>query len=245
MTMKLGVPRRADSLGVSESTSVDLSAADSRALHGPFARMLEAAGPEATLAWLAGILALQTPSLRSSNAFLVAFTGRPEAIDWLEAMVAPPVTQGWGEGAALLGTPWPRIADWLATRGPLRLMALDALAAYRAPVPNMSPLAQIAAATLPEAPTLEELRVKLNQVLEADPTPRVRRTVETILTHAIAIVTPRERGVPTHDLPALFISPDSFPGGQAVLDRRNLALTGVRASIQKLLVEARSRKESQ
>src|SRR4030095_6769528 len=117
----------------------DLKNADSRALREPFVRCLVENGPYATFKWLTNVLATQSPSLRSSNSSLVAYTGCPEAIDWLEADVASPVTEHWGSAVALLDTPWPRLVSWLKTDGPRRLMALDALIAYRAPAPNMSP----------------------------------------------------------------------------------------------------------
>ena len=96
--------------------STDLKNADSRALHEPFARVLGASSPRAALAWLVGVLATQSTSLCSSNSYLVAYTGCPEAIEWLEATIASPVTTHWGQGAALLGTPWPRIKGWLAVK---------------------------------------------------------------------------------------------------------------------------------
>lgn len=88
--------------------STDLRNADSRLLHEPFAKSLAASGAHATLMWLVGVLATQSPSLRSSNSYLVAYTGCSEGIDWLEETVAAPVSSHWGQGAALLGTPWSR-----------------------------------------------------------------------------------------------------------------------------------------
>jgi hypothetical protein len=61
--------------------SDDLSTADSRGLHEPFATTLASIGAHATLVWLVNVLATQTAALRSSNAFLVAYTGCADAID--------------------------------------------------------------------------------------------------------------------------------------------------------------------
>src|SRR4051812_22928134 len=91
--------------------NADFSTADSRLLHEPFTTRLATIGPRATLNWLLDVLATQAPTLRSSNAFLVAYTGCDEAIDWLERCVDSPVMDAWGRAAALLGTPWPRLAD--------------------------------------------------------------------------------------------------------------------------------------
>jgi hypothetical protein len=71
--------------------NTDLQNADSRALHEPLSQYLRESSPRAALAWLVGVLASQSPALRSSNSHLVAYTGCPEAIDWLEATVASPV----------------------------------------------------------------------------------------------------------------------------------------------------------
>ena len=100
--------------------STDLEHADSRALHEPLIGSLVANGPRATFRWLTSVLAIQSPALRSSNSYLVAYTGCEEAIDWLEANVASPVSNHWGYGAALLGAPWPRLVRWLRSDGPRR-----------------------------------------------------------------------------------------------------------------------------
>jgi len=181
------------------------------------------------------VLSTQSPALRSSNSFLVAYTGCPGAIDWLEATVASPVTTHWGEGAALLGTPWPRIQNWLAAGEALRLMALDTLVAYRAPAPNMAPLAQIAAPVMPDAPTHGELGQALATALNEQPTPRVRKTVETILAHATEILTRKDRRVSVSDLPRLFLQPDFFPNAAEILSRHETVVSGMRQSVQDVL----------
>ena len=138
-----------------------LQFADSRALGEPFAQQLSQQPPDGALAWLGAILATQAPALRSSNATLLAYTGNPAAIAWINTNIGSPVAGQWGVAAALLGTPWPQIADWLQRGGAHRLMALDALLAYRKPAVNMSPLEQIAAPVLPQAPARAELDAAL------------------------------------------------------------------------------------
>lgn len=161
--------------------NTDLRSADSRALHEPLSQYLREAGPRVTFTWLVSVLRSQSSALRASNSYLVAYTGCPEAIDWLEVNVASPVTTHWGQGAALLGTPWPRIKAWLASGGPKQMMALDTLIAYRAPAPNMAPLAQVASPVLPEAPELNEYQASLNAVAAEASTPRIRQSVESAL----------------------------------------------------------------
>lgn len=214
--------------------STDLQNADSRALHEPFSRALGANKPRAALTWLVGVLATQSASLRSSNSYLVAYTGCSEAIEWLEATVASPVTTHWGQGAALLGTPWSRIKDWLAAGGAQQLMALDTLIAYRAPAPNMAPLAQIAAPALPDAPSLSEYQAALMAVLNEQSTPRIRKTVDSVLGYGAEILSRKNRGVAVADLPLLFLQPELFPNASEILGRHDEIFSGVRQSIQEL-----------
>lgn len=215
--------------------NADLEHADSRALHEPFVRRLGEIGPHATFTWLTNVLATQSPALRSSNSRLVAYTGCLEAIEWLEANVAPPVTENWGSAAALLGTPWPRLVNWLRTDGPRRLMALDAFIAYRAPAANMSPLAQIAAPVLTEPPTRMEFQTVLEDILRGQNTPRVRKAVEYVLSLADEILGRRERGVAVTDLPRLYMEPEAFRGADSILARHDTARSHIRQGLENLL----------
>lgn len=217
--------------------SADLQNADSRALHEPFSKALSASNSRAALAWLIGVLTTQSANLRSSNSYLVAYTGCPEAIEWLEATVASPVTTHWGQAAALLGTPWPRIRNWLVAGGSRQLMAFDTLIAYRAPAPNMAPLAQIAAPVLPDAPTLSEYQATLIAVLGEQTTPRVRKAVENVLTYAIETLSRKNRGVSVADLPLLFLQPEVFPNASEILGRHDSVISGMRQSVQDLLAQ--------
>jgi hypothetical protein len=220
--------------------SDDLSTADSRGLHEPFATRLATIGAHATLMWLVNVLATQTAALRSSNVFLVAYTGCADAIDWLEGNVDSPVMDSWGRAAALLGTPWPRLADWLKFGGARQLMALDSLLACRAPAPNMAPLDQIAAPVLSDPPTREVFETTLAEVLRKGGSPRVRNAVQAILNGSSEILERRERGVSVADLPRLFLQPDAFPGAQPVLERHHEVTSGIRLSIQDLVDRSRT-----
>jgi hypothetical protein len=215
--------------------NADLKHADSRALHESLRRRLVELGPHETFSWLTSVLETQSPGLRSSNSYLVAYTGCLEAIDWLEGNVASPVTTHWGSGAALLGTPWPRLVNWLRADGPQRLMALDTLIAYRAPAPNMSALAQIASPVLPEPPTSSELQIVLGDILRSQSTPRLRQAVEYILSLANEILDRRERGVEVKDLPRLYMEPEAFPGAQSILTHHERVHSDIRKGLQDLM----------
>lgn len=215
--------------------------ADSRALHEPLSQYFRDGSPRTALVWLVGVLASQSPALRSSNSYLVAYTGCPEAIDWLEATVATPVSTNWGQGAALLGTPWSRIKVWLAAGGAQQMMALDTLIAYRAPAQNMAPLAQIAAPCLPEAPELGEYHATLNTVLAEASTPRIKKAVESAIAYADEILSRKKRAVAVSDLPQLFLQPEQFANASEVLGQHEAVISGLRQSMQDMLAQLPSR----
>ena len=212
-----------------------LQFADSRVLGEPFAQQLSKQPPDGALAWLTAILATQAPALRSSNAILLAYTGNPAAIAWINTNIGSPVAGQWGVAAALLDTPWPQIVDWLHRGGPHRLMALDTLLAYRKPAVNMSPLEQIAAPVLPQAPARAELDAALAVCLAASATPRIRAAVSAITQHADDILRGGPRGVAVADLPRLYLEPAPFKDASAILERHETVVGGMRQNLQNLL----------
>lgn len=210
----------------------ELLNADSRALHGPFATILATRTPDDAFRWIVEVLATQSNNLRSSNSHLVAYTGSDLALDWFESTVGPPVSNHWGSGAALLGASWPRIAVWLKSGGPKMLMALDTLIAYRKPAPNMSPLAQIAAPVLPDAPSLADFEQAVLSSLELSGTPRTKNAVETAIKYSSEILRGGNRGVVICDLPNLYLNPDNFMGASRILDQHDSVVSGIRSAIK-------------
>lgn len=209
--------------------------ADSRDLYEPMLYQLRTNTSEQVFSWLTQILLSQRSALRSSNATLVAYTGWRAGLEWLDLHVGSPVTTHWGEAAALLDVPWPRIKSWLTRGGAHQLMGLDALIAYRLPAPNMSPLHQIASPVLPERPSQEELESVLASVLSSKDTPRNRSAVSGILKYREEILASRERGVSVENLGQLYAAPEKFHNASAVLKRHEEVLGGVRNSIDELL----------
>jgi hypothetical protein len=68
--------------------------------------------------------------LQDQMAALSWFRSR-EVLDWIEANVpSANVTASWGQLASLSDLHWIRVQHWLASRRPLSLVALDALASY-------------------------------------------------------------------------------------------------------------------
>src|SRR5436305_14556373 len=103
MTPPANMAAKASGYSNEHVMNTDLQYADSRVLHEPFSDKLRSEGPKAAFEWLVAVLAAQSPGLRSSNAFLAAYTGRPDAIDWIEATVEPPVVTQYGQCPAFLG----------------------------------------------------------------------------------------------------------------------------------------------
>ncbi len=219
--------------------SDDLLTADSRYIAEPMVNMLLEHGPHAAFEWLTALLEKQSQTLRSSNSHLVAYTGVPEALNWLENNVNTPVSTHWGEAAALLGISWQQIKGWLESSRHKQLMALDAIYACRPPAPNMSPLAQIAAPVLTDAPTKEEFESVLNSIVENGGTARIRQTVERIIANLAGILTQRERGVSVSDLPKLFIYPEKFPNAETILNQHETVITSMRESLQEIVNNGR------
>ncbi|WP_223305804.1 hypothetical protein [Massilia sp. NR 4-1] len=213
----------------------ELQNADARALHEPYSTVLATQTPDDAFRWISAVLSAQSSNLRSANSHLVAYTGSDLALDWLEANVGSPVASQWGSGAALLGAPWPRVAAWLKSGGPLMLMGLDTLVAYRNPAPNMAPLAQIAAPVLSQAPSHAEFKEAVMDVLKVASTPRIKSSVDAVIRYSDEILSPKRRGVAVCDLPSLFLNPEKFEHGEAILEKHNSVVSGIRNSLKSLI----------
>ncbi|APA71463.1 hypothetical protein YQ44_15925 [Janthinobacterium sp. 1_2014MBL_MicDiv] len=114
-------------------------------------------------------------------------------------------------------------------------MALDALLAYRKPAVNMSPLEQIAAPVLAQAPARAELDAALAACLAASATPRMQAAVNSIGKHAGEILRGGPRGVAVADLPRLYLDPAAFQDAPAILERHETVVGGMRQNLQNLL----------
>lgn len=215
----------------------ELLNADSRALYVPYARVLATQTPDDAFRWITAVLSAQSNNLRASNSHLVAYTGSDLALDWFESNVGSPVSGHWGDGAALLGASWPRVAAWLNSGGPQMLMALDALLAYRKPAPNMAPLAQIAAPVLQQAPSSLEFKQAVLEVLKTGNTPRIKSSVEAVMRYSDEILSRHRRGVAVYDLPFLFLNPGKFEDAEPILEQHDSVISGFRKSIKALIVK--------
>ncbi|AQR71912.1 hypothetical protein BZG29_12030 [Janthinobacterium sp. LM6] len=114
-------------------------------------------------------------------------------------------------------------------------MALDTLIAYRKPAVNMSPLEQIAAPVLPQAPARADLDAALAACLAASATPRIQAAVSSIQQHADEILRGGPRGVAVADLPSLYLDPAPFQDAPAILEQHEAVVGGMRQNLQNLL----------
>jgi hypothetical protein len=209
----------------------------SGSLHEEFASRLASDDSESVFTWISRVLESLPSVQRASSVILVAYTGSPSGLSWLENNVASPVKDAWGIAAALLGAPWPRIESWLSDSDAKKLMALDTLRAYRVPEQSMAPLHQIAAPTLQEAPTLTTLDTCLSKTLATLHTPRVEAAVASIRQHSTEILGIRTRNVAVADMPNLYLNPLKFQGAASILEKHENVASGIRESVAGALRE--------
>lgn len=114
------------------------------------------------------------------NVFVLAQFRDESTLDWIEENVCEPLTQPWGDLAAVAGITWSRIAKWLDSGRPLSLVAMDALVACDAPRRNQSLLVQKACPRLLGPPGEGVISERLKGYLVEDSSPRVRKAVERI-----------------------------------------------------------------
>lgn len=105
----------------------------------------------------------------------------PSVLEWIEQNVAEPLTGQWGDLAACSRISWPRLCKWLSHGRPLSLVALDAMVACKSPRPSQSLVMQRIAPKLTDHPGYEPIRTVLAKVVQRDPSPRVKSSVDYIV----------------------------------------------------------------
>jgi len=112
----------------------------------------------------------------------------PQALDALETLVHPPLTESWGRVAAACGLDWARACTWFDAGRPLSLVALDALHAF---LRYETVLLRTLKPKLMGAPDVDEVEGCLARVAERDPVPRVKRAVGFVLANVAALTSGR------------------------------------------------------
>jgi len=106
-------------------------------------------------------------------------------LDWIEGNIGQPITETWGQAAALAGFSWQRAEKWLAGGRPLSLVALDALNAcwnY-----NTGRLKE-AKPKLINPASRDEIISTLRDYAAKDAWPRPERAVQKVIDHLDVIV---------------------------------------------------------
>lgn len=117
---------------------------------------------------------------RAQASGTLAWFHSERTLDWIEQNLCGPLTDSWGRLAAVSELNWERVAKWLASGRPLSLVALDALNAcwhY-----NTIILRRFAPKLLKPIP-VDDMTAALIAYHLNDPVPRVRNTIDTIVSH--------------------------------------------------------------
>ncbi len=118
--------------------------------------------------------------------FALSYFRSMEALDWIETVVAEPITDSWGYLAAASDVDWQRIVVWFASGRPLSLVAIDTL---RSIVRPMTLFLREHSPVLRDQPTREVFSTVLHGYKEIDPVPRVQQRIEWLLEHADSLTT--------------------------------------------------------
>jgi len=124
---------------------------------------------------VAALEALPDKSKREAMFCLGSFHS-PEALDWIERHIFPPITDAWGSLAADSELDWPRAERWLSSGRPLSHVALAALEAIIRQRPKGAYLPR-----LHQTPSQQALRNALSAYAALDPVPRVLNGTQHIL----------------------------------------------------------------
>lgn len=117
---------------------------------------------------------------------LLAFESKYRILDWIETYVQarqPAITKEWGQLAAVAGINWPRIDDWLSRDSLLGLIALDAIHCCLDHDAGEGGWLYTYEPTLGKAADSQAMAQRLRSYAEAHCSPRVTRTVDTLLDH--------------------------------------------------------------
>lgn len=115
---------------------------------------------------------------------LLAFDSKHRLFDWVEAYVKdrnPPITKAWGQLVALAGMDWQRIDDWLAKGPLLGLIALDAMHCCHDHDVGEGGWLYTYEPVLGDPADFDTMSNRLKSFADAHPTPRITRTVDTLL----------------------------------------------------------------
>ncbi len=108
----------------------------------------------------------------------------PRVLRWIECNACEPSTEAWGYLAAASGFSWDRAKAWIGSGRPLNLIAIDALRAMADPA---TPFLRALRPSLEAPPDESEMRQVLEAAIAADPVPRVKQRIGSLLSRLSAL----------------------------------------------------------
>ena len=111
-------------------------------------------------------------------------------LSWIEANACEPTTEAWGCLSAASAYSWDTAKAWIRAGRPLNLIAIDALLAIADP---RTPFLRALQPSLGAPSDEGEMRWVLETAIAADPVPRVKQRVGSLLSKLPALA-PRPRG---------------------------------------------------
>jgi hypothetical protein len=129
------------------------------------------------------LAAMDAESKRSSMGALAYFR-HAQILEWIESNACAPVTEAWGHLAAASAFSWIKAQTWLSAGRPLSLIALDALKSIAVPP---TPLLRAQCPLLKDPPDELTFRRALKQYVTADPAPRIKQRVESLIAQSATL----------------------------------------------------------
>lgn len=107
-----------------------------------------------------------------------------KTLDWIETNITEPITESWGNLAALSNADWPRLESWLLRGRPLSHVAIDTLRAIQR-MPAQTLIER--RVRLDSLPSQTQLHDVLERYARLDPVPRVRQRIDSILKNYVLL----------------------------------------------------------
>lgn len=115
---------------------------------------------------------------RRENFSALAHFKSQQALSWIEKNSFEPTTEAWGRLAAASSFTWDKATEWMSSGRPLNLIAVDALLAIADP---RTPFLRALRPSLGAPPDEREMQQVLEAAAAADPVPRVKQRIASLL----------------------------------------------------------------
>ena len=129
-------------------------------------------------------LAAMPDRVRRESFSALAHFRSPRALEWIESNAAEPMVEAWGYLAAASGFSWPKATQWFEAGRPLSLIAIDALLEIAEP---RTPVLRHHRPSIGAPASPSDIRRVLEAAASADPVPRVKQRIDSLLTKLPAL----------------------------------------------------------